>query len=220
MVRAFVITLLVLATTSIADADAIAPVPPPSTTADARLAMEDYFAGEKTGGYVLAGLGVGGLALGGLLYRSSSQTARGASYPLLGLGVLHLAAGIYVYVASTSRIDDFTNEIERDGQAWVERERVRMKGVSTQFTVLKIVEVGLIAGGLTMAGIGWRKDRPRLQGAGLALALEAALTLGFDIWAARRADDYRAELAVLDIARGSTSLSDTPTTLFSHTLQF
>lgn len=169
---------------------------PAQTTA----AMEDYFAGEQRGGIALVALGVGGLVAGGLMYRASSSTLEGASYPLLGVGLLHVAAGIFVYLASDNRIDDFRPQIDDDAAAFVARESVRMQGVSTQFTVLKIVEVVLIAGGLGVAAYAHRTDRPHWKGAGLALALEAALTLGFDIWAARRAHDYRDQLAVLDVS--------------------
>jgi hypothetical protein len=203
MLRACLVLALLLLGPSLAFAEAeraapAAPRPPPAPSPAVQGAMEDYFAGEKLGGFILAGLGVAGLASGALLYRSSSRRARGASYVLLPIGLLHLAAGIFVYVASDGRIDKFGDQIERDAPAFVKEERTRMKGVSTQFTALKIAEIALIAGGLTMAGVGWRTDRPRLQGAGLALALEMALTLGFDIWASRRAHDYRDELAGLD----------------------
>lgn len=203
MLRACVVLALVAVAAPAAFADeapAAAPRLPPAPNPSVKAAMEDYFAGEKLGGYILGGLGVAGLASGALLYRSSSLRARGASYTLLSVGLLHLAAGIYVYVASDGRIDKFGAEIDRDASAFVAAERKRMAGVSTQFTVLKITEIVLIAGGLGMAGVGWRTDRPRLAGAGLALALEMALTLGFDLWASGRAHDYRAELARLDPA--------------------
>lgn len=205
MVRACLVLAFVLLSPSIARADA------PATKA----AMEDYFAGEQRGGYILVGLGVAGLASGALLYRSSSLRARGASYPLLSVGVLHLAAGIFIYFSSAGRIDKFGDQIDRDAPAFVKEERKRMKGVSTQFTVLKITELALIAGGLAAAGIGWRTDRPRLSGAGLALALEMALTLGFDIWAARRAHDYRDELARLDVS-ASLDRRERPIVMIGH----
>jgi hypothetical protein len=66
-----------------------------------------------------------------------------------------------------------------------------------QFTVLKIVEAIIAVGGLTMAGIGWRTDRPRLMGAGLALTLEMGATFAFDVVAANRAQDYRDRLSVV-----------------------
>jgi hypothetical protein len=207
MVRACLVIALVLLAPRIAAADASS-----QTVKDA---MEGYFAGEQQGGYLLVGLGVAGLASGALLYRSSSRRARGASYPLLSVGLLHLAVGIVVYVASDRRIDQFGDQIDRDAPAFVKEERRRMKGVSTQFTILKIAEIALIAGGLTMAGVGWRTDRPRLTGAGLALALEMGLTLGFDIWAASRAHDYRDELALRDTA-ASRGPPERPAVMIGH----
>jgi hypothetical protein len=220
MMRACFVLVLVVLGSPIALAEEAPGRLPPSTEKAARDAMEDYFAGEKLGGYILGGLGAAGLGAGVLLYRSSSMRARGASYPLLTVGLLHLAAGIFIYVSSNGRIDKFGAEIERDALGFVEKERPRMKGVSTQFTVLKIAEVVLIAGGLAMAGVGWRTDRPRLTGAGLALALEMGLTLGFDIWAAGRAHEYRDELARLDASAGLESPDDRPLVLIGHSGAF
>jgi hypothetical protein len=216
MLRACVVAAVVVLAASIASADAPAPPPPPADAPAVKAAMEGYFAGEKRGGYILIGLGAGGLASGALLYRSSSLRARGASYPLLTIGLLHLAAGIYVNVASSGRIDKFGEQIDADAPAFVKAERKRMKGVSTQFTVLKIAEVALIAGGLAMAGAGWRTERPRLTGVGLALALEMALTLGFDIWASGRAHDYRDELARFDVAASVEPGGRRPLVMIGH----
>ncbi|MBA3542200.1 MAG: hypothetical protein H0T79_21475 [Deltaproteobacteria bacterium] len=231
MHRAVVIALLgVLGVLGVALASSAAladPVPhgvAPHAAADPvrpRAAMADYFAGEQRGGYVLVGLGVGGLVAGGLLYRRGSPTARGAAYPLLGIGVLHLAAGIFIAVSSSGRVATFGPEIEQDAGGFIARERPRMAGVATQFLVLKIVEVVIAAGGLTMAGIGHRTDRPRLKGAGLALALEMAITFGFDVIAARRASGYRDELATLASEPSARSgASDVPIAMFSHAVQF
>lgn len=183
-------------------------------------AMEDYFAGEQRGGYLLMGMGAAGLVAGGLLLRSNSQVGKGASYPLLTVGVLHIAAGIFVSVSSSRRVDTFTEQIAKDPQAFVATERKRMEGVSTQFSVLKVVEVVLIAGGLTMAGIGHRTDRPRLKGAGLAIAVEMAMTLGFDVIAANRAHGYRDELAAIDVQAGLDPVSGAPTAMLVHTGTF
>jgi hypothetical protein len=161
-------------------------------------AMVNYFDGEKTGGYVLAGMGTAALAAGGLMIGSSDLRLKGASYTFLGVGGLHLAAAIYIWVASDRRIDKFTDEIAQDRTAWLGRERTRMAGVSTQLTILKIAELVIAAGGLTVAGIGHYTDRPRLMGAGLALSLEMAATFTFDVFAARRAQTYRDGIAVIE----------------------
>ncbi len=164
--------------------------------------MENYFAGEVRGGYVLVGMGTTGLLSGGLLYglQKDSDLARGMSYPLLGFGLAHVAAGIFVTVSSNKRVDEFGDQIASDPQTFVTAERGRMKGVSMQFTVLEIVEVVLIAGGITTAVLARRADRRQLEGIGYGVALEAALTLGFDIVAGRRAHGYRGDLAGLDVS--------------------
>ena len=74
----------------------------------------------------------------------------------------------------------------------------------------------LVRLGLAMAGVGWRTDRPRLTGAGLALALEMGLTLGFDLWAAGRAHDYRDELARLDASAAIEPPEERPIVLIGH----
>jgi len=168
--------------------------------AQTRAVMERYFDGEQRGGWILVGLGAAGLAAGGaLFYGGDSDLTRGFSYPLLGVGIVHIAAGIFVKVSSSRRVDRFSAEIDADPAAWIARERPRMRGVSTQLTVLKIVEVALIAGGLTTGVLAHRANRKQLEGIGYGVALEAALTLGFDIVAARRAASYRDDLAGLDV---------------------
>jgi hypothetical protein len=169
------------------------------TPAEAKAVMHDYFDGEKLGGYVLVGMGIGGVASGTFLLGQHCPIRRGMAYPLITVGALHVIAGVYIGMASDKRIDDFGIEIDRDGQAWTRRERDRMDGVHTQFTVLKLVEVGLIAGGAGLAYWGYSKGHRRVEGAGIGIAIEAALTLGFDIWASSRANDYRDKLGKLDI---------------------
>jgi hypothetical protein len=157
--------------------------------------MEDYFSGEIGGGWVLTGMGVGGLITGGVLIAGDGDRAQGASYVTFGFGAAHLIAGVYVNVASRVRRRVYRVAIDKAPKIWVEAESQRMKGVSKQFLILKIVEVVLIAGGGTMAVVGNSKDRAQLEGAGYALAAEAAATLLFDIVASRRASRYRAKLA-------------------------
>ena len=90
----------------------------------------------------------------------------------------------------------FGNEINRDGQAWTVRERDRMDGVRTQLTALVIVEAGLIAGGAGSRTTATTRSGPRAR-RGHRHRDRAAVTLGFDIWASRRANAYRDKLGGL-----------------------
>jgi hypothetical protein len=160
-------------------------------------AMHEYFEGEQTGSYVLAGMGTAGIVGGALLLRSDSPRAQGAGYSFLAMGGLHVAAGAFIYAVSARRIDKFTDQIAQDRSTWIAEESKRMSSVSTQLTALKIAELVVVAGGFALAGIGHRYDRPRLVGAGLALSLEMSATFVFDIFASRRAHMYRDSLSTL-----------------------
>lgn len=208
---------IVLAVSSTARAELRMRPPEPEPLA----AMEDYFDGEITGGWTLIGMGVGGLVAGGILFADGGDRARGASYVSLGFGVAHLAAGVYINVASRVRKRVYGAAIASAPKIWLEVERRRMAGVSTQFLVLKIVEVALIAGGGTMAAIGNANDHPRLEGAGYALAIEAAATLVFDIVAVRRAHRYRDRLGESSFGVSLTAdAAGQPVMLVGPTLSF
>jgi len=167
----------------------------------ASAAMNDYFAGEKRGGLVLVGLGAAGLGAGAVLATRDSDIARGAGYVGLGIGAIHVAAGVFVYVASAGRITTFEKEIADDESGFASRERERIRGVQRQFFALKIAEVALMAGGAGLAIYGVSSDRDLATGIGVGLAVEAAATLVFDIVAARRADRYLGRLLHVSAAR-------------------
>ncbi len=171
--------------------------PPPVSEEPALRAMKTYFRGEIGGGFTLMGMGAVGVGVGtGLLVTADGRDGRrGAAYPLLGIGALHLAAGVFVNLGSVKRIKKFGPAIADDSDGWIKGEEKRMRGVSTQFLVLKVVEGVGIAGSIGLAAYGRETDRPLLTGLGIALASEFAATLIFDIIAARRASRYRTALA-------------------------
>lgn len=161
--------------------------------------METYFRGEIRGGFTLIGMGTAELVAGTLMLAGSAgdggnEYVRGASYPLLGVGLLHAVAGVFVNVSSVQRIRKFGKDIGSDPAGWVKREQKRMKGVSTQFFALKIVETVVATGALATAAI-VRDDNPQLTGACIGIAGMMAATFVFDVFAARRAGRYRRSLA-------------------------
>ena len=157
-------------------------------------AMEEYFRAERLGGGVLIGMGATGLTAGALLYADGGDRARGASYPLLVFGLAHTAAGVFVAITSTRRMSRFRVQIASDEPGFLAAERPRMERVSRQLSTLTIVEIALGTAGLAVASFGYLGDHDEIEGVGLALAGEAGATLVFDVFAARRADRYRARL--------------------------
>jgi hypothetical protein len=220
LVRSLVVVIAYLASSYTVASAQSASAEPNLDQALAQAAMEDYFAGEKRGALLLGGMGLTGLVMGGFLFRRSSSVAKGASYPLLGIGLLHLAAGVFVYVASDKRIDDFTAAIDKDPQAFTATEHERMVKVQKTFTTLKIVEMVLIVGGGAAALVGQKTDRKRLVGIGLALSLEAALTLGFDFIAADRAGDYVDSLAGFQVSLAPSPRGDVSGLVLWHSRRF
>lgn len=189
--RWLIVICLVASTAHAEDEGAVAVFRPPPTE-PAAAAMTSYFRGEVIGGFTLMGMGVVGIGTGGaMLATSDSDTVKGAAYPLLGFGVAHLAAGVFVTLSSAKRIRRFARDIQSDPESWIRREEKRMRGVSTQFLVLKVIEGVGIASGIGMAVYGHETDRKTLTGVGIALASELAATLIFDVVAARRASRYR-----------------------------
>ncbi len=172
---------------------------PERASGQAQESMETYFAGEKRGGATLAVMGTAGLAIGTVLVTRDSDLARGAGYATLGIGGVHLAAGAFVYLVSHRRIGESTRQIAKDEGAFVTRERERMDGVALQFRILKLVEIGLIAGGSAMAVYAHQTDHNLLAGFGIGIAVESVATLVFDIVAARRAGRYIKALDALTI---------------------
>lgn len=196
-----ILVIVALSAPAHAEDEGPAPVmaPPPPSTEPADLAMKRYFRGEITGGLTLIGMGAVGLGVGTTLLVTADgrDGRRGAAYPLLGIGALHVIAGIFVDVASIKRVRKFGPAIASDPEGFIRREEKRMRGVSTQFLVLKIVEGVGIAGSIGLAAYAHETERPLLTGFGIALASEFAATLIFDIVAARRASRYRTALGTI-----------------------
>jgi hypothetical protein len=69
-----------------------------------------------------------------------------------------------------------------------------LRRVSTIGVVVVGLIFGLIAGGAGLAYWGYKKGHARVEGAGIGIAIEAAATLLFDIWASRRANAYAGDL--------------------------
>ena len=164
------------------------------TPADMQSEMETYFEGERLGGVGFMTVGAGSLVAGGLLLASDSDFLKGMSYPMLGLGAVQLIVGAGVILQAGPRIDKFTDAIGQDPQGYIAEELPRMEGVNLTFSILVVTELVLITGGVTAAVLARRKGRDTWAGVSAGLATQAALILGQDILASRRARQYTVAL--------------------------
>ena len=160
------------------------------TAADMQGEMETYFEGERLGGITFMTIGAGSVVAGGLLLASDSDFLKGMSYPMLGLGAVQMLVGGIVILQSGPRIDQFTDAISQDPGGYVADELPRMEGVDKSFTALFVTEIVLITGGVTAAVLTRRKGWNTWAGVSAGLATQAALILGQDVFAARRARQY------------------------------
>jgi hypothetical protein len=163
--------------------------------------MHAYFHGEKWEGPVFFGAGLAAGGVGALLVTRSDELARGAAYPLFGIGLVQLIVGAVVFLRTDAQVARLDQQLAKDPAAFKKEESARIKGVNTQFIALAIIESVLIAGGTATAIVAAQKDCCRtLQGIGLGLAGQGAVTLALDLFAAARAREYTDNLRRFDTA--------------------
>ncbi|MBT9560556.1 MAG: hypothetical protein IV100_31315 [Myxococcales bacterium] len=158
---------------------------------DLATALTTYFSAEKQAMLPIIGIGLlATVAAGWLLF--SAGALRGMAVPLGLVGVLELGIGIAVYARTDGQVAALVDERARDSEAMVKVESTRMATVMNTFTVIKAVEVALIALG---AGLAWSLSRSDFWFAfGVGLVMQATVMLVFDLFAERRAGPYVAAL--------------------------
>jgi hypothetical protein len=150
-------------------------------------AIGAYFAAEKRGGLVLAGLGVLAVTFAVLAWRRGGAW-RWAAAPLGIIGAIESIVGTTVFFRTDNQVRKLYLALEADLSTGLAPELERMERVLRSFGQLKVAEIALLAGGLLLALVLWR--RASFRALGLALALEAGIALGFDAVAAQRAHAY------------------------------
>jgi hypothetical protein len=168
-------------------------------------AMHVYFDGERGAGPLFLGAGVAAGGIGTLLVTRDDALARGAAYPVFGIGLIQAVVGASLLLSTRSRVAKLDQQLATDPAAFKKDESKRISGVNTSFVALMIVESVLIAGGTATAVVASQKECCRtLQGIGLGLAAQAAVTLSLDLFAMARARDYAESLDRFDPGSSST----------------
>ena len=148
-------------------------------------ALARYFAEEKQGSLVFVGFGVASVLAAILVARSPWK---GALWPLLVLGLGAVVVGSTVYLRTDRQVAELQALLDRDPAELRARELPRLERIQRTFRVLKMAEIALVAAGLALTFVFSRGSTA--YAVGIALAVEAAVLLGLDLLASRRADVY------------------------------
>lgn len=172
----------------------------PAVSSEAmRAAMQSYFEQEKTaaligiGGAIVAG-GTGGYLV------TQGDMAKGIGFSLIGVGAIGLVVGGSVYFRTDSQLEKLEKQLETNPGDYKKFEGARMQRVVTQFTVLKIAELSILAGGIATTIVGVTQRADLTTGIGIGLGIDAVLLLLFDYFADVRATTYLKQIQDFSLA--------------------
>lgn len=153
--------------------------------------LRRYFEGERHAGMLAAALGVASVAFAIWAFRGAGAF-RAMWIPMAIVGVLQLGIGVGLVVKTGPQVAALEAGLEKDHAAALSTETARMDRVDKNFTVIKIVEIALMV--LSAAAIMGMKSKPTVVAVAMALLVEAAVMLAFDVFAEARGQDYLAWL--------------------------
>ena len=158
--------------------------------------IEKYFTAEKSesGLFIMMGIAAVLMALFFLFYFKSNWY-KGAAIPLMVVGLMHLVVGSIVYNRSDKdRLRNVYAYDMKPGELQT-KEIPRMEEVNKNFVIYRYIEIALILSGLALfIFFKSHPDKTFWVGLGVALALEAAVSLSADYFAEKRAIVYTRQL--------------------------
>lgn len=154
--------------------------------------IEKYFIAEKNESllFIIVGAAAIILALVFFFYLKTNWY-KGASIPFLIVGIIHLVIGITVYKRSDGDRQRNVYVYDMNPQDLKIKELPRMQKVIKNFIVIRYVEIALLLIGFGLIfSFKNRLDKTFWVGLGVALAIEAVVSLGADYFAEKRAKEY------------------------------
>jgi ABC-type xylose transport system permease subunit len=154
--------------------------------------IEKYFIAEKSESLLFMIIGAAAIVLAILFFfLLKTNWYKGAAVPLIVVGVMHLVIGYTVYNRSDADRQRNVYAYDMNPSTLKTAELPRMEKVNRNFVVIRYVEIFLLLSGLVIFFY-LKNDVTKSfwVGLGLALALEAALSLGADYFAESRAKVY------------------------------
>lgn len=154
--------------------------------------IEKYFTAEKSESMLFIIMGAAAIIIALVFFFFlKTNWYRGAAIPFLLVGIMHLLVGYTVFKRSDADRLQNVYAYDMDPSSLKTKEIPRMEKVNKNFVLYRYAEIILL-----LAGIGlffyFRNDSTKTfwVGLGLALAIEAAVSLGADYFAESRAKVY------------------------------
>lgn len=156
--------------------------------------MRRYFDGEKEEGWVFGGAGLLSLGAGSYLLTRDDGMSQGAAIPNLAVGLVETIFGVVLLVRTEGQIADRRARIAAEPAAWRTEELARIDRVNTTFRILFWSEMVLAVGGTGSAIAAAFAHEPTWEGVSIGIAVQAAVLLVLDLFAAARATRYTGAL--------------------------
>ena len=154
--------------------------------------IEKYFSAEKLESLVFMIVGAAAIiAAIVFFFYLKSNWYKGAALPFILVGFLHLIIGFTIYNRSDEDRKRVVYAYSMDPGAIQTKEIPRMETVNKNFVVYRYTEIGLLIIGLVLFFLFRSQlDKSFWVGLGVALAVEAAISLGADYFAEQRGKIY------------------------------
>lgn len=158
--------------------------------------IEKYFIAEKQESLLFLGIGIAAVIVALLgIFIWKTQFWKGASIPLIIIAVLQIIVGFTVYNRSDADRIRVVYALDMNPTDLKEKELPRMETVNKNFVIYRYVEIALLIAGIAVAILYSNNvDKQFVFGIAVALAIQAALMLGADYFAEKRALIYTAQL--------------------------
>ena len=158
--------------------------------------IEKYFIAEKQESLLFLGIGIAAIIIALLgVFVWKTQFWKGASIPFILIAVLQIIAGFTVYNRSDADRIRVVYALTMNPDDLKEKELPRMETVNKNFVIYRYVEIALLLVGVVLIALYKNNiDKQFIYGIAVALAIQAALMLGADFFAEKRALIYTAQL--------------------------
>ncbi len=158
--------------------------------------IEKYFFVEKQESLFFLIIGIIAILLAITFYFFlKNNFYKGAAIPLLIIGLIQTVGGFTVYARSDKQRIDNVYAYDMNPSQLKNEELPRMQAVNKNFIIYRWVEIAFIITGVGLM-IYFKDDKEKIfwLGFGMALTIQAALMLGADYFAGKRAKVYTEQL--------------------------